>query len=74
MVRKALVCEKVNVYTVDTMRQELLAYAHLTYQDDIAGTLETSLQKIVLISFVLIQCHDVVPDCNATLYPLQTSC
>ena len=35
VIRRALVCEKVNVFTVDTMRQELIALAHLSHQDDI---------------------------------------
>ena len=35
VIRRTLVCEKVNVFTVDTMRQELIALAHLSHQDDI---------------------------------------
>ena len=35
VVRGALVCEKVNVYSIDTMRQELLADSHLAHQDTI---------------------------------------
>ena len=45
VVRAALVCEKVNVYMIDTMRQELLADSHLAHQDtiyDITAQIKTT--------------------------------
>jgi hypothetical protein len=52
VIRRTLVCEKVNVFTVDTMRQELIALAHLSHQDDIhhlttqIPTLEAELKQL----------------------------
>ncbi len=45
VIRRTLVCEKVNVFTVDTMRQELIALAHLSHQDDIHD-LTTQMTKL----------------------------
>ena len=45
VVRNALLCEKVNVYVVDTMRQELVSYPHLAYQDDMED-IKTQIVKI----------------------------
>ena len=38
-------CEKVNVYVVDTMRQELVTYPHLAYHDDMED-IKTQIVKI----------------------------
>ena len=35
VVRKALACEKVNVYLVDVVRQELVTQGHLAHQDEV---------------------------------------
>jgi len=58
-VRKALLCEKVNVYSVDTMRQELVAHAHLSYQDEIQD-LSAQIQTGELLQMCVALCCSVL--------------
>jgi len=69
-VRKALLCDKVNVYSVDTMRQELVAHAHLSYQDDIQD-LSAQIQTGELLQTCVALCCSVLQRAAACCIVLQ---